>query len=93
MDEADMQYPGRFAGQDHRGKCGLRKVRNDEEGFSEIAGCHGGSILRAICPCRARTVNLDREIHAADIVVGAVGKPRFIRAAWIGDGAVVIDAG
>jgi len=27
------------------------------------------------------------------VVVGAVGKPEFIRAEWIRDGAVVIDAG
>ena len=29
----------------------------------------------------------------ADIVVGAVGKPEFITAHWIRDGAVVVDAG
>ena len=29
----------------------------------------------------------------ADIVVGAVGKPEFIKGAWIRDGAVVVDAG
>jgi methylenetetrahydrofolate dehydrogenase (NADP+)/methenyltetrahydrofolate cyclohydrolase len=43
--------------------------------------------------CHSRTVNLEQEIRAADIVVGAVGKPHFIRASWIKDGAVVIDAG
>ena len=29
----------------------------------------------------------------ADIVVGAVGKPEFIKGSWIKQGAVVIDAG
>ena len=32
-------------------------------------------------------------IGHADIVVGAVGKPEFIKGAWIRGGAVVIDAG
>ena len=29
----------------------------------------------------------------ADIVVGAVGIPRFIEADWIKDGAIIVDAG
>ena len=32
-------------------------------------------------------------VRQAEIVIGAVGKPEFIRGAWIRDGAVVIDAG
>ena len=32
-------------------------------------------------------------IKQADIIVGAVGKPEFIKAEWIKDGAVVVDAG
>jgi methylenetetrahydrofolate dehydrogenase (NADP+) / methenyltetrahydrofolate cyclohydrolase len=43
--------------------------------------------------CHSRTSNLAAEIRRAQIVVGAVGKPRFIRNEWISDGAVVIDAG
>lgn len=43
--------------------------------------------------CHSRTVNLADEIRQADIIVGAVGKPEFIRAEWIRDGAVVVDAG
>lgn len=43
--------------------------------------------------CHSRTKNLSKIIENADIVVGAVGKPEFIRAAWIKDEAVVIDAG
>jgi methylenetetrahydrofolate dehydrogenase (NADP+)/methenyltetrahydrofolate cyclohydrolase len=43
--------------------------------------------------CHSRTRNLPDIIALADIVVGAVGKPEFIKAAWIKDGAVVIDAG
>lgn len=43
--------------------------------------------------CHSRTKNLANHITMADIVVGAVGKPEFIKAAWIKDGAVVVDAG
>ncbi len=43
--------------------------------------------------CHSRTENLTEIIRGADIVVGAVGKPEFIKAEWIKDGAVVVDAG
>jgi methylenetetrahydrofolate dehydrogenase (NADP+)/methenyltetrahydrofolate cyclohydrolase len=43
--------------------------------------------------CHSRTKNLAEVIGRAEIVVGAVGKPEFIRGAWIRDGAVVVDAG
>ena len=43
--------------------------------------------------CHSRTQNLPALIKQADIIVGAVGKPEFIKAEWIKDGAVVVDAG
>ncbi|MDA7572017.1 bifunctional 5,10-methylene-tetrahydrofolate dehydrogenase/5,10-methylene-tetrahydrofolate cyclohydrolase, partial [Porticoccaceae bacterium] len=43
--------------------------------------------------CHSRTQNLPDLIKQADIIVGAVGRPEFIQAEWIKDGAVVIDAG
>jgi methylenetetrahydrofolate dehydrogenase (NADP+)/methenyltetrahydrofolate cyclohydrolase len=43
--------------------------------------------------CHSRTTNLPELIKQADILVGAVGKPEFIKADWIKDGAVVVDAG
>ena len=43
--------------------------------------------------CHSRTKNLSEVVRRAEIVVGAVGKAEFIRAAWIRDGAVVVDAG
>ncbi|MBC6904779.1 bifunctional methylenetetrahydrofolate dehydrogenase/methenyltetrahydrofolate cyclohydrolase FolD [Saccharophagus sp. K07] len=43
--------------------------------------------------CHSKTQNLEEHIKRADIVVGAVGKPEFIKAEWIKDGAVVVDAG
>lgn len=43
--------------------------------------------------CHSRTRNLPEIIRQADIVVGAVGKPEFIKGDWIKTGAVVVDAG
>jgi methylenetetrahydrofolate dehydrogenase (NADP+)/methenyltetrahydrofolate cyclohydrolase len=43
--------------------------------------------------CHSRTRNLPEVVRQADIVIGAVGKPEFIKGAWISEGAVVIDAG
>jgi methylenetetrahydrofolate dehydrogenase (NADP+)/methenyltetrahydrofolate cyclohydrolase len=43
--------------------------------------------------CHSRTRNLADHVRQADIIVGAVGKPEFIKAEWIKDGAVVVDAG
>ena len=43
--------------------------------------------------CHSRTQNIEDIIKQADILVGAVGIPRFIKHDWIKDNAVVIDAG
>jgi len=43
--------------------------------------------------CHSRTRDLPGIVAQADILVGAVGKPEFIRAEWVKDGAVVVDAG
>lgn len=43
--------------------------------------------------CHSRTQDLPSLVAQADILVGAVGKPEFIKAEWIKDGAVVVDAG
>ena len=43
--------------------------------------------------CHSRTKNIDTIIKNADLVVGAVGIPKFIKSTWIKKGAIVIDAG
>ena len=43
--------------------------------------------------CHSRTENLPEVVKEADIVVAAVGKPKFVQASWIKEGAVLIDAG
>ena len=43
--------------------------------------------------CHSKTKNLESKINDADIIVGAVGIPKFIKGNWIKNKAVVIDAG
>ncbi len=53
-------------------------------------------LLNADCTvtiCHSRTQGLEGFIRQADIVIGAVGRPEFIKGEWIKDGAVVVDAG
>ena len=53
-------------------------------------------LLNANCTvtiCHSRTQNLAEHVQRADIIVGAVGVPELIKAEWIKDGAVVVDAG
>jgi len=43
--------------------------------------------------CHSRTKDLPKYLKEADVVVAAVGKPKFIKAEWVKDGVVLIDAG
>lgn len=53
-------------------------------------------LLNANCTvtiCHSKTQNLAAHVQRADVIVGAVGVPELIKAEWIKQGAVVIDAG
>lgn len=41
----------------------------------------------------SRTQNLSEEVARADVVIAAIGRPAFVRGAWIKPGAAVIDVG
>ena len=43
--------------------------------------------------CHTHTKNLPEEVKRADVVVAAVGRPKFVKAEWIKEGAVLVDAG
>ncbi len=43
--------------------------------------------------CHSKTRDLPEIVRGADLVVGAVGRPKFIKADWIKEGAVLVDAG
>lgn len=53
-------------------------------------------LLMARCTpmvCHSRTKDLEEKIRNADIVVAAVGVPKFVKGEWLKPGAVVIDVG
>eukprot|EP00817_Percolomonadidae_sp_ATCC50343_P001943 CAMPEP_0117423050 /NCGR_PEP_ID=MMETSP0758-20121206/3768_1 /TAXON_ID=63605 /ORGANISM="Percolomonas cosmopolitus, Strain AE-1 (ATCC 50343)" /LENGTH=273 /DNA_ID=CAMNT_0005206039 /DNA_START=173 /DNA_END=991 /DNA_ORIENTATION=- len=43
--------------------------------------------------CHSRTVDLKKEVLEADILIAAIGKPKFVQKDWIKKGAVIIDVG
>jgi len=43
--------------------------------------------------CHSKTQELPDIVRTADIIVAAVGRPRFVKADWVKEGAVIIDAG
>lgn len=43
--------------------------------------------------CHSRTKEVWKHVKEADLVVAAVGKPKFVKGEWLKEGAVVIDAG
>ena len=43
--------------------------------------------------CHSKTQNLAELVKLADIVVATVGRPEYVKAGWIKDSAIVIDAG
>ncbi|RED63294.1 methylenetetrahydrofolate dehydrogenase (NADP+)/methenyltetrahydrofolate cyclohydrolase [Cohnella lupini] len=46
-----------------------------------------------VTTCHSKTTNLVDVVRLGDIVVAAVGKPKFVQGDWIKPGAVVLDAG
>jgi len=66
-------------------------------GRSAILGKPMGMLLLArnatVTYCHSHTRDLAALVRQADILVAAVGRPRFIPGEWIKPGAVVIDAG
>ncbi|MDT7786736.1 MAG: methylenetetrahydrofolate dehydrogenase / methenyltetrahydrofolate cyclohydrolase [Pseudonocardiales bacterium] len=66
-------------------------------GRSPILGKPAAMLLLArdatVTICHSKTAGLPEIVRTADIVVAAVGKPRFVQGDWIKPGAVVVDAG
>lgn len=66
-------------------------------GRSNIVGKPVALLLLAengtVTVCHSRTANLREIARRADILVVAIGKPRFITADYVKEGAVVIDVG
>ena len=66
-------------------------------GRSNIVGKPLGALLlrrnATVTICHSRTKNLEEIAHSADLLIAAIGKPRFVTAEMIKSGAVVIDVG
>jgi len=53
-------------------------------------------LLAARCTitiCHSKTSDLEEKVRNADIVVAAVGVPKFVKGDWVKPGAIVIDVG
>ena len=66
-------------------------------GRSEIVGKPVSLLLlhrhATVTICHSRTRDLPEQVRRADIVVAAVGRPKFVSGDWIKPGAAVIDVG
>jgi methylenetetrahydrofolate dehydrogenase (NADP+)/methenyltetrahydrofolate cyclohydrolase len=74
--------------------CGKRAVII---GRSDIVGKPMTMLLlhanATVTTCHSRTENLKEVTREADILVAAIGKPKFVTSDMVKDGAVVIDVG
>jgi methylenetetrahydrofolate dehydrogenase (NADP+)/methenyltetrahydrofolate cyclohydrolase len=66
-------------------------------GRSDLVGKPVAALLlernATVTICHSRTRNLGTVVSRADVVIAAVGRPRFVPGAWIRPGAAVIDVG
>ena len=66
-------------------------------GRSNIVGKPVAQLLMnkhaTVTVCHSRTKNVEEIAAQADILIAAIGKPRYIHASWVKEGAVVIDVG
>jgi methylenetetrahydrofolate dehydrogenase (NADP+)/methenyltetrahydrofolate cyclohydrolase len=66
-------------------------------GRSNIVGMPTALLLvrenATVTICHSRTVDLPAVVREADILVAAIGRPKFVRGDWIKPGAAVIDVG
>lgn len=76
---------------------GLRGADAVVIGRSPILGRPMASMLinahATVTLCHSHTRDLASLVSRADVVIAALGQPRYVRGAWIKPGAVVIDAG
>lgn len=46
-----------------------------------------------VCVCHSRSEDLPGLVRRADIIIAAIGQPRFVKGDWVKPGAAVIDVG
>src|SRR4051794_6933036 len=66
-------------------------------GRSDLVGKPIGALLLAanatVTTCHSRTRDVGAVARRADVLVAAVGRPRFVQGDWVKEGATVIDVG
>ena len=66
-------------------------------GRSKLVGSPMANLLKSenatVTICHSKTKNLEDVCRTADILVVAIGRPRFVKGDWVKPGAVVIDCG
>ncbi|XP_046858903.1 C-1-tetrahydrofolate synthase, cytoplasmic-like [Xenia sp. Carnegie-2017] len=66
-------------------------------GRSKIVGAPMSNVLTwnnaTVTVCHSRTKDLPDVVREGEIVVVAIGKPHFVKAEWLKEGAIVIDCG
>jgi len=43
--------------------------------------------------CHSRTRDIEGIVNRGDLIIAAIGRPRFVRGEWIKEGTIVVDAG
>ncbi|XP_050406303.1 C-1-tetrahydrofolate synthase, cytoplasmic [Patella vulgata] len=81
----------------HRTGIEVKGKRAVVIGRSKIVGAPMSDLLTwnhaTVTVCHSRTADIKEEVQKAEILVVAIGRPQFVKADWIKDGAVVIDCG
>ena len=83
----------RRSGIETKGKNAVVLGRSDIVGKPMAALLMQRGVDATVTVCHSRTNNLADVTRAADILIVAIGKPKFVTADMVGDGAVVIDVG
>ena len=76
-----------------KGKNAVVLGRSDIVGKPMAALLMQKGVDATVTVCHSRTNNLADVTRAAEILIVAIGKPKFVTADMVGDGAVVIDVG
>lgn len=85
----------KFYGIEARGKHAVVIGRSNIVGkpMAALLSRKGSAADATVTLCHSRTTNLAKICAEADILVAAIGRARFVTAAMVKDGAVVVDVG
>ena len=65
--------------------------------LSKLVGSPMANLLKladaTVTICHSKTENIDKVCLNADILVVAMGKPKYVLGDWVKEGAIIIDCG